>query len=258
MMNIAMLTNATDGDTLLDEPVENPMDDRSMTHNGPLLFPTDHHPKGDEPTAVDPTDEAPLIPPPATGTGTERPEEVPPTGGPIELERTFAFIDICGFTALTQRHGPRRAVRALEVFRSLIKEVAGRRGVRVAKWLGDGVLLVGVKPGPIVAAVAEVTGRFETLAIDLRAGICQGTALLFDGDDYIGRPVNLAARLCDEAAPGQMLVHPSVLDGVPSWVVASRPLEVTLRGVGTIEGVVALRHAPDVQFPPEPNRDSEL
>jgi predicted PurR-regulated permease PerM len=44
-------------------------------------------------------------------------------------------------------------VRALEVFRSAVKEVAGRRGVRVAKWLGDGVLLVGVKPGPIVATV---------------------------------------------------------------------------------------------------------
>lgn len=200
----------------------------------------------------------PLTPPPATGTGTERPEEVPPTGGPIELQRTFAFIDICGFTALTQRHGPRRAVRALEVFRSLVKEVAGRRGVRVAKWLGDGVLLVGVKPGPIVAAVAEVTGRFESFAIDLRAGVCQGIALLFDGDDYIGRPVNLAARLCDEADPGQMLVHPSVLDGIPEWVVQVKEIEVQLRGVGAVEGVVALRHAGDVQFPPEPTRDSEL
>ncbi|MCX6510919.1 MAG: adenylate/guanylate cyclase domain-containing protein [Actinobacteria bacterium] len=200
----------------------------------------------------------PMTPPPATGMGTERPEDVPPTGGPIALERTFAFIDICGFTALTERHGPRRAVRALEVFRSAVKEVAGRRGVRVAKWLGDGVLLVGVKPGPIVATVAEMTGRFESFAIDLRAGVASGTALLFDGDDYIGRPVNLAARLCDEAEPGQLLAHPSALNGVPDWVEIGPPKEVTVRGVGPIEGVRPLRPSADVQFPPEPNRDSEI
>ena len=199
-----------------------------------------------------------MTPRPATGLGTERPEDVPPTGGPVELERTFAFIDICGFTALTERHGPRRAVRALEVFRSLVKEVAGRRGVRVAKWLGDGVLLVGVKPGPIVATVAELTGRFESFAIDLRAGVASGIALLFDGDDYIGRPVNLAARLCDEAAAGELLAHPSALAGVPDWVVAGPPRAVPVRGVGAVEGIRVLHHAPDVQFPPEPNRESEL
>jgi len=200
----------------------------------------------------------PFTPPPATGRGTERPEEVPPTGGPIEIERTFAFIDICGFTALTERHGPRRAVRALDVFRSLVKEVAGRRGVRVAKWLGDGVLIIGVKPGPTVATVTELIGRFESFAIDLRAGVATGVALLFDGDDYIGRPVNLAARLCDEAEPGQLLADPSALNGVPEWVESGQPKTISIRGIGKIEGVRSLRPAADVQFPPEPNRDSEL
>jgi class 3 adenylate cyclase len=204
------------------------------------------------------TDTRDAVPAPATGLGTERPEALPPTGGPVELERTFAFIDICGFTALTERHGPRRAIRALEVFRSAVKEVAGRRGARVAKWLGDGVLLVGVKPGPIVATVAELTGRFESFSIDLRAGVASGVALLFDGDDYIGRPVNLAARLCDEAGPGELLAHPSSLDGVPEWVDIGSARIVEIRGVGAIDGVCALRVAPDVQFPPEPNRETEL
>ncbi len=195
---------------------------------------------------------------PATGAGTERPEFLPPTGGPIELERTFAFVDICGFTALTERHGPRRAVRALEVFRSLVKEVAGRRGIRVAKWLGDGCLLVGTKPGPTLATVAELTGRFEMFDIDLRAGVASGVALLFDGDDYIGRPVNLASRLCDEARPGELLAHPSALGGIPTWVQAGQPRAVTIRGIGTIDGVTPLRPAADVHFPPEPHWDAEL
>ncbi|HEY6530951.1 MAG TPA: adenylate/guanylate cyclase domain-containing protein [Acidimicrobiales bacterium] len=203
-------------------------------------------------------DESVGAPSPATGAGTERPETLPPTGGPIELERTFSFIDICGFTALTERQGPRRAVRALEVFRSLVKEVAGRRGTRVAKWLGDGALLVGVKPGPAVATVAELTGRFETFDIDLRAGVASGIALLFDGDDYIGRPVNLAARLCDEAGPGELLAHPSALNGVPDWVQKGLPRTITIRGIGKIEDVTPLRPAADVQFPPEPKWDTEL
>lgn len=193
-------------------------------------------------------DEDPMIP------GTERPEFLPPTDGPIELERTFAFVDICGFTALTEQHGPRRAVRALSTFRTLVKEVAGRRGIRVAKWLGDGALLVGVLPGPTIATVAELTGRFETISIDLRAGVASGVALLFDGDDYIGRPVNLAARLCDEARPGELLADEATLRGQPDWVQAGTTREVEVRGVGEIH-VHPLRPALDVQFPPEPSDD---
>jgi class 3 adenylate cyclase len=193
-------------------------------------------------------DEDPLIP------GTERPEFLPPTDGPIELERTFAFVDICGFTALTEQYGPRRSVQALTMFRSLVKEVAGRRGIRVAKWLGDGALLVGVLPGPTVATVAELTGRFETISLDLRAGVASGVALLFDGDDYIGRPVNLAARLCDEAGPGELLADESSLRGQPEWVRSGDPRTVEVRGVGEVE-VRPLRPALDVEFPPEPDAD---
>lgn len=191
-------------------------------------------------------DEDPLIP------GTERPEFLPPTDGPIELERTFAFVDICGFTALTEQQGPRRSVQALKTFRSLVKEVAGRRGIRVAKWLGDGALLVGVLPGPTVATVAELTGRFETISIDLRAGVATGTALLFDGDDYIGRPVNLAARLCDEARPGELLSDDTSMRGLPDWVMAGAQRQVQVRGMGPVDAN-PLRPTLDVQFPPEPD-----
>ena len=39
----------------------------------------------------------------------------------------------------------------------------------------------------------------------MRIGIATGRALLFEGDDYIGSAVNLAARLCDAAGPGEVL-----------------------------------------------------
>ena len=49
-------------------------------------------------------------------------------------------------------------------------------------------------------------------ALPLRAGLAAGRVILFEGDDYIGRPVNLAARLCDEAEPHQLLVTASLFD----------------------------------------------
>ena len=75
----------------------------------------------------------------------------------------------------------------------------------MAKWLGDGVMVVATEPGPLLAAVGELMLRMHDEDIDVHAGIASGTALLFEGDDYIGRPVNIAARLCDAAGPGEAL-----------------------------------------------------
>ena len=46
--------------------------------------------------------------------------------------------------------------------------------------------------------------------------------LLLEGDDYIGRSVNLASRLCDLAGPGQLLAAADGLE-LPEWVVAAEP-----------------------------------
>ena len=66
----------------------------------------------------------------------------------------------------------------------------------MAKWLGDGVMLVGTEAGPLIAAVGELALRLHDDEFDIHAGIADGTVLLFEGDDYVGRPVNLAAPAC--------------------------------------------------------------
>src|SRR5690606_19530771 len=133
------------------------------------------------------------------------------------LDRTFAFVDVCGFTRYVDRHGTHAAIEVLTRFRSAARDVAARRGVRVGKWLGDGVMLVGTAPGATAAAAAELVARFHDSGIDIHVGLADGEVLLFEGDDYIGRPVNLAARLCDAATEGEIL---SLLDptGLPDWV----------------------------------------
>ena len=143
----------------------------------------------------------------ATGTGVEPPVPSERTGEPIAVTRTFAFVDITGFTEFCDQHGDQAAIALLTRFRGLVRDIAARRGVRVAKWLGDGAMLVGVEEGPLVATVAELVLRSQADGIDTHAGLASGTVLLFEGDDYVGRPANLAARLCDAAEPGEILAH---------------------------------------------------
>lgn len=182
----------------------------------------------------------------ATGTGVEPPVPIERTGEPIAVTRTFAFVDITGFTEFCATHGDHAAIELLTRFRTLIRDIAARRGVRVAKWLGDGAMLVGVEEGPVVATVAELSLRSATARIDTHAGLASGTVLLFEGDDYVGRPANLAARLCDVAAPGEILGH-SLRRELPPWVEATSLRAVPIPGMGEMVEVRVLRARPHVE-----------
>jgi class 3 adenylate cyclase len=152
------------------------------------------------------------------------------------VHRSFAFIDVSGFTALTDVEGDERAVDVLTAFRSLLRDICARRGVRIAKWLGDGAMLVCVDTRPLLETVlelhyvvTEITGPVKTVSI--RSGISSGDVILMEGDDYIGHCVNVASRLCDLAPASEAWAAPSVMDHMPSWGVAANETPVSLRGV---------------------------
>jgi adenylate cyclase len=157
------------------------------------------------------------------------------------VRRNFAFVDLCGFTALTEEDGVDEAVVALSTFRSVIRERAGWRGVRVAKWLGDGAMLVSVEPRPLIEAVMRMEQALDQRGcrLPLRGGIAGGRVILFEGDDYIGRAVNLAARLCDEACPHQLLITASLFDvagdGLAAKALGPQPIRGFTRTVEVVE-----------------------
>lgn len=133
------------------------------------------------------------------------------------MRRSFAFVDLCGFTDFADSHGDDAAVAELTVLRATVREFASRFGVRVDKWLGDGVMLVGVDPEPLMEAVVTVEARSRRRGhLLLRAGLATGAVILLEGADYVGRSVNLAARLCDRAEPGQVLAADEGLSLPPS------------------------------------------
>jgi class 3 adenylate cyclase/YHS domain-containing protein len=154
----------------------------------------------------------------------------------VRVHRSFAFVDVSGFTALTEREGDEYAVEVLTSFRTLLREICARRGVRIAKWLGDGVMLVCVETRPLLAAILELhyavcAVSSPAQAVSIRSGVTSGDVILMEGDDYIGHCVNVAARLCDLAYAGEALASLSVMGEMPRWGVVLSERDVALRGV---------------------------
>src|SRR3954447_19836182 len=159
------------------------------------------------------------------------PLPVDPTSRGYRVRRTFGFLDLCGFTDFVDANGDDAGVAELRALRSVVRDVAPLCGVRVDKWLGDGAMLVGVDCEPLVLCVLTVADHLRDLGhLPMRAGIAAGEVLLLEGDDYAGRTVNLAARLCDRAMPHQTL---AALDHlvVPENVDVSVLTPIRIRGL---------------------------
>jgi class 3 adenylate cyclase len=155
----------------------------------------------------------------------------------VRVHRSFAFVDVSGFTALTEAEGDEYAVDVLTAFRALLRDICSRRGVRIAKWLGDGAMLVCVETRPLLETILElhhVVGVVSgpVASVSIRSGVTCGDVILMEGDDYVGYCVNMAARLCDLAQSGEALAEPFVLEHLPNWGVSLAESHVTLKGVG--------------------------
>ena len=168
----------------------------------------------------------------------------------MRVPRTFAFVDLSGFTNYTAAFGDDAAGRILGAFRSLVREIASERGVRIAKWLGDGCMIVSVEQDKCIAFALDLENRSAEVCapLSLRVGIATGYALLFDGDDYIGSAVNMASRLCDIAGPFEVLLPTMQLERLPEGITANPHGEVELRGFPGSIDVVELDGRP-VSFP---------
>ncbi len=164
----------------------------------------------------------------------------------MRVPRTFAFLDLSGFTNYTAAYGDDAAGRLLGMFRTLVREVASDRGVRIAKWLGDGCMAVSIDQQAMIEFVTELEDKARTVCapLTLKAGVATGRALLFEGDDYIGSAVNMAARLCDQAENFDVLMPTMHLDRLPEGVEVEPVGEVELRGFPGAVDVVRLTGRP--------------
>jgi len=166
----------------------------------------------------------------------------------MRVPRTLVFVDLTGFTNYTAAFGDDAAGRILSAFRTLCRETASEQGVRIAKWLGDGCMIVSTEQLYAISFALELENKSAEVCapLALRVGIASGNALLFEGDDYIGSAVNMASRLCDAAGPFEVLMPTMQIERLPQGVIATPHGEVELRGFPGPVDVVELSGNPDV------------
>jgi len=140
----------------------------------------------------------------------------------------MCFLDLSGYTRLTDQRGDEAAAEMAAVLGVLVQRSASNHGGRPVKWLGDGVMLYFLEPDEAVISSLELTESVPAAGLPTaHTGIDAGPVIFQDGD-YFGRTVNTAARIAAHAGPGQVLVS----DGV---VRSSRDPSIRFVDVGLVE-----------------------
>ena len=121
------------------------------------------------------------------------------------IEATFCFVDIAGYTALTDSHGETAAADLVDAFGELLRASVEPSG-QIQELIGDCAFLV--FPNPLVAKDA-LSALYKSIADRqdfpiVRAGLHHGSAL-FRGNRYFGSTVNLTARVAAQASGGEIL-----------------------------------------------------
>jgi adenylate cyclase len=154
------------------------------------------------------------------------------------LERlpAICFLDITGYTRLTQERGDDAAADLATTVARLVQRSSVQHGGRPIKWLGDGVMFYFDDPGPGVRAALEMVDGLAAAGLPpAHVGLHAGPVLFQEGD-YYGQTVNLSARIADYARPGEVLVTRSVADASQEHGLAFAEIgQVELKGVsGTV------------------------
>jgi class 3 adenylate cyclase len=113
-----------------------------------------------------------------------RPDRVP----------AMCFLDLVGYTRLTEERGDRAAAELAEALGTLVDRSAREHGGMPVKWLDDGVMVYFREPAAVQAALAMVEGLPAAGLPPAHVGVAAGPVVA-QGGDYFGRTVNLAALL---------------------------------------------------------------
>jgi adenylate cyclase len=145
---------------------------------------------------------------------------------------TIAFVDLSGFTRFAEATGDAAAADRAAQLEALAQEAAVQRGGRLVKSLGDGVMLMFEGAAAGIAACLDIVARVDRLGDGkARAGIATGPVVQRDGDVF-GTTVNLAARIADHAAAGQVLASAPACEAAQgAGLLFAPPVATSLKGL---------------------------
>ena len=168
-------------------------------------------------------------------------------------EVTVVFLDLRGFTSFAETSEPEEVMGVLREYHAEMGRLILEHEGTLERFTGDGMMIFFNDPVPVPDAPARavrmavamrqrvdellVRWRKRGYDLDFGVGVAQGYATIgaigFEGRlDYgaIGTVTNLAARLCGEAKPGQILISQRVYGAVEDSVDVEELGGLTLRG----------------------------
>jgi class 3 adenylate cyclase len=168
-------------------------------------------------------------------------------------EVTVVFLDLRGFTAFAETAEPEEVMGVLREYHAAMGALILAHEGTLERFAGDGMMVFFNDPVPVpdaperaVRMVLAMRDRVGELGVrwrkrghelDVGIGVAQGFATIgaigFEGRlDYgaVGTVTNLAARLCGEAKPGQILVSQRLLGAVEALAEAEPVGELSLKG----------------------------
>lgn len=156
-------------------------------------------------------------------------------------EFTVLFADLAGSTQLYERVGDAAAFRLVDRCLQLMRSEIERRGGRVVKHTGDGLMAVFTDPNPAAETALRIHQAVRELPLSsgqkvaVRLGFHTGPVVESDNDVF-GDTVNIAARLLDLASPGRAMTSAETAYQLePEWRTLLHPLKPrTLRGVSRL------------------------
>jgi adenylate cyclase len=163
----------------------------------------------------------------------------------LERPPAMCFLDLTGYTRLTEERGDEAAADLAARLAGLVRRSALEHRGTPVKWLGDGVMFYFRVPTDAVLAAVEMVEVVASQGLPpAHVGVHAGPVVFQEGD-YFGRTVNLAARIAEYARPGEVLVSQEVIDAADGGPVAFTEIgPVELKGVsGTLRLHIARRPA---------------
>ncbi len=166
-----------------------------------------------------------------------------------KLPIAVVACDLRGYTAFAHAQDSHDVIAVLQHFYDEVGAAAAEHGATIKDYAGDGVLLLLGAPVPVAAHAADAVALaaairqrcaqlFERLGIDLGIGVGVACGMVSVGVigrerlEYVavGQAINLAARLCQAAAAGEILVDQSTLEQLEDRSRFVAGAELSLKG----------------------------
>jgi adenylate cyclase len=162
-----------------------------------------------------------------------------------KVDVAILFTDLVGFSSWALEAGDEPALRLLREVAAATEPPVGERQGEIVKRLGDGLMAAFWDAGSATEAAFAAHERIAAVEVagfrpQLRTGIHLGRPRKVGGD-YLGVDVNIAARLCDAAKPGEILISGPALDKLPAGFATTKRRRFSAKGAPKEIGAYAVR-----------------